>query len=157
MKFRGWITVLLVLCLPAAAALGQSGGLSTPDSEKVVRRLGDIMNGIQARHIKLWFAGKAANWELTDYELLQLKADLAEAALNYSGIPISNVTTLATQMHSVADAVAAKDGRAFAKAFGELTDACNNCHQSLGRGFLTIRVPTEQPFSNQVFSLPGKK
>src|SRR5207237_9639002 len=31
--------------------------------------LGDIMNAVQTRHMKLWFAGKAFNWELATYEL----------------------------------------------------------------------------------------
>jgi hypothetical protein len=37
-------------------------------------------------------------------------------------------------------------------AFGDLTDGCNSCHQSMERAFIAIRVPTEQPFSNQVFT-----
>ena len=31
--------------------------------------LGDIMGTIQARHIKLWLAGKLENWDLAIYEV----------------------------------------------------------------------------------------
>jgi hypothetical protein len=106
------------------------------------------MTAIQLRHMKLWFAGKALNWELAAYELRQLDTGLMEAD---PGIPVSDVTTMARPAKSIADAISARDGRRFAKAVGELTDGCNGCHQSVGRGFIVMRTPTEQPFSNQVF------
>jgi hypothetical protein len=37
------------------------------------------MTAIQLRHMKLWFAGKALNWELAAYELRQLDTGLMEA------------------------------------------------------------------------------
>jgi len=38
------------------------------------------------------------------------------------------------------------------KAFGELTTGCNSCHQSTGRGFIVMTVPTASPFGNQSFA-----
>lgn len=38
-----------------------------------------------------------------------------------------------------------------------IDDGCNGCHQSVGRGFIVMRVPTEQPFSNQMFLPQAKK
>jgi len=97
-------------------------GLEQPPSDQqYVPRLGDIMSAAQTRHDKLWLAGKAGNWELADYELRQLKASLVEAAMLYSGIPVSNVTTLAAPLQSVSDAIGARDGQRFARSFGELT------------------------------------
>jgi hypothetical protein len=80
---------------------------------------------------------------------------VVEAAA-YKGIPVTNVTTMTNPSSSVADAIEAKDSRRFAKAVGELTDGCNACHQSMGRGFIAIRMPTVSPFSNQSFTPPGK-
>ena len=37
------------------------------------------------------------------------------------------------------------------------TQGCNACHQSMGRGYIVMRVPTEQPFSNQLFPPQGKQ
>jgi hypothetical protein len=37
----------------------------------------------------------------------------------------------------------------------QLTDGCNACHRSLGRGFVVVQVPTDQQqpiFSNQRFA-----
>ena len=109
------------------------------------------MTAIQLRHMKLWFAGKALNWELAAYELRQLDTGLMEAATLYPGIPVSDVTTMARPAKSIADAIEARDGRRFAKAVGELTDGCNACHQSVGRGFIVMRTPTEQPSVTKCF------
>jgi hypothetical protein len=49
---------------PAAAA--------TPTEEPYQPGLGEIMSLQQMRHIKLWFAGNAANWPLADYEIGEL-------------------------------------------------------------------------------------
>jgi hypothetical protein len=156
MKLRGWIMALPKVCSLMPLAIAQAG-MNAPTTEQYVPRLGDLMSAIQLRHMKLWFAGKALNWELAAYELRQLDAGLMEAATLYPGIPVSDVTTMAKPAQSISDAIEARDGRRFAKAVGELTAGCNACHQSMGRGFMVMRVPTEQPFSNQVFPPQAKQ
>jgi hypothetical protein len=47
-------------------------------------------------------------------------------------------------------------GQRFAKSIAEFTNGCNACHQSIERGFIVMRVPTESPFTDQVF-LPQAK
>jgi hypothetical protein len=160
MKLRGYIVALLMACasaLPAIAQPGQSTLNASPTNEQYVPRLGDIMNAVQTRHIKLWLAGKAQNWELAAYELRQLKAGLLEAAVLYEGIPVSNVTTVTKPVQSISDAIDAKDSKRFTKAVGELTDSCNSCHQTMQRGFVVIQMPTTSPFSDQSFAPPQKK
>jgi hypothetical protein len=115
------------------------------------------MNTLQLRHLKLYFAGRAQNWELADFELRRLREGLAEAALLYSGIPATNVTTMATPIQSIAEAIKAKNVRKFTDALGQFTDGCNACHQAMGRKFIVIRLPTEQPFTNQVFAPQDRK
>jgi hypothetical protein len=155
MKIRGWVMALLMVCVAAPLAIAQSN-LDASTSEKYLPRLGDIMNAVQTRHIKLWFAGKAMNWELAAYELRQIKAGLQDAALLYPGIPVTNVTTMTRPLQAVADAIDAKDSKRFNKSVGELTEGCNACHQSMGRGFIMVQQPTQQPFSDQSFAPHGK-
>ncbi len=156
MKLRGYVVGLLMACSLAPLAVAQSSLNATTNGEQYVPRLGDIMNAVQSQHIKLWFAGKALNWELAAYELRQLKAGLLQAAVLYEGIPVTNVTTMTQPVQSIADAIEARDSKRFAKAVGELTDGCNSCHQQMQRGFITIQTPTASPFSNQSFA-PQKK
>ena len=121
MKLRGYVAALLTVCA-LASAIGVSRLALAANDEQYVPKLGDIMNAVQARHIKLWFAGKAQNWELANYELRGLQAGLVEAAVLYEGIPISNVTTMTKPVQSISDAIKAKDAKLFAKAVGELTE-----------------------------------
>jgi hypothetical protein len=150
MKLRSWTVGLAMLCASSSLALAQD--FKSSSAGEYVPRLGDIMGAAQTRHQKLWLAGKAQNWELAAFELRQLKASLVEAAVLYSGIPISNVTTLETPLNAVAEAIVAKDGKKFAKAAGDLTEGCNACHRSMDRGFIVMKLPAEQqPFGNQQF------
>jgi len=105
----------------------------------------------------LWFAGKSANWGLAAYEIRQLKMSLAEAALLYEGIPVSNVTTMAEPLQALADAIKAKDSGKFTKSYSDLTDRCNGCHQSMERGFIIMRVPEASPFADQRFAPEGQR
>ncbi len=151
MNLRGWTVALGVLAASSALAVAQD--FKSPSAGEYVPRLGDIMSAAQTRHQKLWLSAKAQNWELAAFELNQLKASLVEAALLYSGIPVSNVTTLETPLQAVSDAIGAKDGRKFAKAFGDLTEGCNSCHRSMKRSFVLMKVPTDQQsFGNQQFA-----
>ena len=150
MRVRGWMLALAGLGAASAVA---AQDLKSPSADQYVPRLGDIMGAAQTRHHKLWMAGKAQNWELAAYELRQLKANLVEAAVFYSGIPVGNVTTLEPSLQSMSDAIDAKDSRKFAKGLGELTEGCNACHRSLKRSFVVMKVPSDQkPFANQQFA-----
>lgn len=155
MKLRVWILALAGLA--AASAFATAQDLKSPSADQYVPRLGDIMSAAQTRHQKLWLAGKAQNWELAAFELRQLKASLVEAAVFYSGIPVSNVTTLEPALQSMSDAIAAKDGGRFAKGLGDLTEGCNACHRSMKRSFVAIKVPSDQQaFGNQQFAPQAK-
>ena len=157
MTLRGWIVALAFACASIPLALAQSGLERPSGDHQYVPQLSDIMNAAQTRHMKLWFAGRAQNWDLARFELGRLRAGLADAALLYSGIPVSNITTLGTSLQSLAEAIDTKDGKRFAASFGGLTDGCNACHGTMSRGFIVIRSPTEQPFGNQLFAPQGKR
>lgn len=155
MMARGWVLALASLAVSTTVAAQDD--LKSPSADQYVPRLGDIMSAAQTRHQKLWLAGKAQNWALAAFELNQLKASLVEAALLYSGIPVSNVTTLEPSLQATSDAIAAKDGRKFARSLGDLTEGCNACHRSMGRSFVVIKVPSDpQPFANQQFAPQAK-
>ncbi|CCD98653.1 hypothetical protein [Bradyrhizobium sp. STM 3809] len=147
---------LLVGTVFAGTALSLVVAPVPSNADQYLPRLGDIMNLVQVRHAKLWFAGQAKNWDLAAYELAQLKQSLADAASFYSGLPVDNVTTLSQPIQSISDAIAAKDNKRFASAVTELTSGCNACHATMERGYVAIRIPTDRPFGNQDFRPPGR-
>ena len=155
MRVRNWCAALAVLGYLGATAIAQSQFKPSPNMQ-YVPRLVAIMSVAQNQHLKLWFAGKAKNWELAAYELRQLTDSLAEAAVLYPGIPVSNVTIMQEPLLSIADAVAAGDSRRFAAAMHKLTDGCNACHGSMDRGYVVMALPTRpSPPSNPVFEPAG--
>lgn len=139
----------------SVAAVGQSQFKPLPDAERYMPRLSAIMSGAQNQHLKLWFAGKEKNWELAAYELRHLTDSLAEAAVLYENIPVSNVTTMKDPLLSIADAVMAGNSSAFLAAMNKLTDGCNACHSAMNRKYIVMTLPRNQPPSNQVFERPG--
>ena len=147
------ILIATVGSMTLAAAQSAQEPLSRGDQAP---RLADIMIAKQWRHIKLWFAGSQHNWDLAAYELAQMKASLADAALLYSNIPLSDVTNMLEPIQSIKKAIDSKDGKGFHEAFIELTNKCNACHRDMGREFITVQVPTVSPFSDQSFA-PSRK
>jgi hypothetical protein len=79
MKTLKTLVAATLAYLVAPLAIAQSGP-SDVSVEHYVPRLADVMAALQVRHLKLYFAGRAHNWELADFELRQLRAGLAEAA-----------------------------------------------------------------------------
>jgi hypothetical protein len=148
MKYLAVIGALFIGLILAPLAAAQQELYRPP--------LGDIMGKIQLRHIKLWFAGKAGNWELATYEVDEIRASLESAADLYRGIPVELVTNTADPIQAIREAIEAKDSGAFAKGYGNLTAACNACHQGIGRGFIVIQKPTASPFTDQSFSPPKR-
>ena len=146
------------LCM-ALVLLAGSASIGLAQSDKHTPRLSEIMRMAQTQHLKLWLAAKAQNWDLATYEAQQLKTSLADAALLYDNLPVSNVTTLLPPLQSLLDAASAKNARNFADGMRELTDGCNACHRSLGRGFIMVQVPTDRQtnFGNQRFAPNGKQ
>ena len=62
---------------------------------------------------------------------------------------ISSVT--AQPFEDLHKAIEAKNKAAFSKAYGDLTSACNSCHQATNHGVVVIRTPTDSSISDQDF------
>ena len=62
-----------------------------PAKEPYAPGLGEFMTAIQLRHAKLWFAGRAKNWDLAGYEIDEIKEGLEDAAKQFpthDGLPV---------------------------------------------------------------------
>lgn len=112
------------------------------------------MTTIQLHAGKLWFAAKASNWELANYELDELKETMEAAkALNAekNGVKISGVldSILQTQVAQLAESIKRKSPTEFQKLYDETLNACNGCHMEAGYKFIHIVRPTAPPVTNQ--------
>ena len=116
--------------------------------------LGEYMTTIQLHAGKLWFAAKAFNWELADYELDELKETMEAAkALNAekNGVKISGVldSVLQAQVAQLAESIKRKSPQEFQKLYDETLSACNGCHTEAGYKFIHIVRPSAPPVTNQ--------
>lgn len=147
----------------AAAAIALAVPLfaaAQPATEPYVSGLGEFMAATQLRHAKLWFAGKAKNWDLAAYEIDEIKEGLDDVRKQFpthDGIPIADMVKTITDpaIAELEEVVETKRSAKFAAAFDKLTAACNTCHAAAKKEFIRIQRPTVPPVSNQNFA-PGK-
>src|ERR1700721_1694798 len=139
-------TALLAIGVARSVAAGPEAAPSSQTTD-YLPSISDLMIAtIQPRHERLWWAAQNENWEFATYELGNL-----HGAFNRLGQahPIEHDISFPEMIVSVTEqpfkeldsAIKAKDNAAFAKAYADLTDACNSCHQALNHGVVEIRVP----------------
>ena len=119
---------------------------------------GEMMASIQVHHAKLWFAGLHQNWKLADFEVREIKENLAnvqkfQAEREESKLIYSMDPTIA----AVSDAIGRQDLQAFKSSYEGLTNACNTCHRDVHYEFNLVKIPERPPFDNQVFSAEEEK
>ena len=109
---------------------------------------------IQPRHERLWRAEQDGDWEFAAYELGNLVGSkfkrLGQAHPTEHDISLPDVIASVTEQpfKELNSAIQSKDSAAFARAYADLTDACNSCHQALNHGVVQIRVPNRASASD---------
>jgi hypothetical protein len=112
--------------------------------------IGDIMAFQQGRHFKLWFAGRAGNWPLADYEIGKLKDGFDDVDKLIGGDTVGKA--VGAPIAAIEKAIESKDKDSFTRAFDQLTAGCNSCHHALDHAFIVIQRPTVVPYGNQSFA-----
>lgn len=121
--------------------------------------LGDFMTAyVQPHHLKLWYAGKAANWTLAAYEADELGEtfdDVSTYEAEWEGIPVAQLikAMIEPPLEKVKAAVEEKNAAQFSDAYITLTASCNACHAAAMKPFIDIQVPTQDSsFTDQKFA-----
>jgi hypothetical protein len=113
---------------------------------------GDLMVSIlQPRHTKLWLAGQARNWRYLSYELMEFQEAIDRIDRLSPWVAEQMLALTVEPMANLARAVETEDAAGFTEAFGQLTDACNQCHRHFGREVIAIRAPDASAFPDQDF------
>ena len=118
------------------------------------------MTTMQLHMGKVWFAGKASNWDLARYELDELREAMEAAQslhVTKNGVDISKVLAAVSQsqISPLSEAVDKKNQSNFAHAYDEALSACNGCHEESGHRFIKITRPTAPPVTNQKWDVTG--
>ena len=124
--------------------------------------LDDLMNMlVQPRHLKLWAAGQQRNWPLAAFQLREMRNAfdrIAATIPKYSNVDLGPtfINIMDSQVRAVNSAITGQNPQQFMTAFGDLTAACNSCHEALNLGILVMKVPEVTGYPNQDFrALPG--
>ncbi len=150
---RLFILALAIPLLGAVAASAQNPA-EPPANGGNLPGLGEIMTLQQLRHIKLWFAGRAGNWALADYEMGELNEGFEDVTKLLGGDTVDKM--VGDPIKALQKAIEDKNRTAFTTAFDKLSAGCNNCHRTLDHGFIVIQRPALLPYSDQVFE-PQKR
>src|SRR5579863_4456856 len=119
--------------------------------------MGDMMNTlVQPRHAKLGLAGRAENWPLAAYALIEIRqvfAGIKKAQPRFRGLPLAELVdaALGQPMSAVEAAIKQQDAKKFAVSYDQLTQGCNACHQAVDHPFVVIKTPDASAFPNQEF------
>jgi hypothetical protein len=149
------VGIALATMYPAAA--GPQATLQSPTTQYLPSISDMMISTIQPRHRRLWQAAQSKNWDFAAYELGNLHGAFRRIGEAH---PTANETSFPEIVASVTDqpfkeletAIKAKDAAGFAKAYTDLTDGCNACHQALNHGVVAIRVPSDPSASDQDFT-----
>ncbi len=142
----------LLVTLAARAQDSAPPPTAASQDEPYQPSLADIMAHQQERHIKLWFAGHAANWPLAGYEVGELSDGFDDVGKMLGGDIVKQ--HVGAPLDALQKAVDGKNSAAFAAAFDSLSAGCNACHRTLDHAFIVIARPTVLPYSDQVFPPP---
>jgi hypothetical protein len=132
---------------------------ATIDSmKKQAPGLGEYMNSIQLHLAKLWFASKAHNWGLANYELGELEENLEGAQTLHevkNSVQVTEVlqSLRQSQLDFLHESIKQQNPPRFISAYQQTIATCNSCHRSVGYGFISIMVPTSAPVTNQRWNL----
>ncbi|MCX6169568.1 MAG: hypothetical protein NTX65_09515 [Ignavibacteriales bacterium] len=163
MKFKNkYLLALSLLALIHVSCTGKNDktkslelridSLRTKLNSSYTPGFGEIMGTVQVHHAKLWFAGKYQNWDLSNYELGEIREALDniqkyETARTESKL----VPMIFPALDGVSSAITNKNVVEFEKAFRTLTNTCNSCHLAAKHEYNVITIPQNPPFTNQLF------
>jgi hypothetical protein len=141
---------ILAIGIATSRSMAAAGVEAAPSSQasQYLPSISDLMIAtIQPRHERLWRAAQDQNWEFAAYELGNLhgafeRLGRAHPTTHDISFPDMIGSVTGQPFKELNGAIQSKDRAAFSKAYADLTDACNSCHQALNHGVVDIRVPS---------------
>ena len=161
--FVGILALIAAAAGVAAAQTVQGASPSAPATAATAEpapyamTFGDMMNTlIQPRHAKLGLAGRAQNWPLAEYVLVEIRrafAAIVKTQPRFGGLPVGELVDAAVTkpINAVETAIQSRDAKAFAASYAELTAGCNACHAAADHPFIVIKAPDASAFPDQDF------
>ena len=126
-------------------ATTRHGSLTVDEIAEMQPGLARLMDELSRRYWVLFYAAKAANWELARYmerETAKLLATMAVARPKYS----DDLTAFAKDhLEPIGQAIEAKDWEAFELAYRRSVDASDVYHEKYRKSYIRFRIPDRPP------------
>jgi hypothetical protein len=149
----------------AMAFAGASAVAQEQDVHKQIDQIKSVlpkfaipMREVGDRFQNMYFAAKGGNWALAAY-----MSKYMNGAMNPASVTKPNEYPIWKSFYestfaATNKAIQAKDFKAFDSAYGNVTKACNGCHQSMGYGFIVVTklsAPADPGMDYKKASEPG--
>ena len=119
--------------------------MTLEDMATIQPGLARIMPEIGARTWKLYYAAKAQNWPMANFQYKEIKGLFELGAFMRPKHEDALNQYMEENWKPLADAIAAKDFAAFEKAFHASIDAANAYHELKEKPYIYWKLPSEPP------------
>lgn len=120
---------------------------------------GVLMQELARRFTGLFYAARAGNWDLANYQLKEMRevidVNVVTRPKRKDALESFEASSLGSEENPEAgtlqDAVNQKSFLAFKQSFKSAIDGCNGCHQASGFSFIKYRLPKSSELPLQFF------
>jgi hypothetical protein len=119
--------------------------LTIEDIAEIQPGLGTVMIEFGHRFYITYYAAKAGNWKLAEYELEELieAQEVAETTRPKYKKQLKDFED--DYLEKLEDAIEDKNFKKFKKLYTKTTKACNRCHKANGHPYIRYQLPKEAP------------
>lgn len=115
-----------------------------------------VMGHLQRHANKLYFAGQNSNWPLAGFyvhEIEEAMEEVADGQITDEGINISKLMEAIglPALEILEASIKAQNKGDFDKAYLNLVNTCNTCHQSSKHEYIVIDLPKTPALDNQKY------
>jgi inorganic triphosphatase YgiF len=118
--------------------------------------LGRIMPQIGQRVWKLFYAAKAGNWVLANFQLKEVRELMELGAFTRPKYEQNLEQFLTENWAPLEDAIKKEDFALFEERFHEAVKAANNYHELQDKGFIVWKLPDDPPPDLDLTPKPSK-
>lgn len=126
-------------------ATTKHGTLTVDEMAAMQPGMARLMDELSRRYWVLFYAAKAGNWELAEYEEKESEKILTTAAVARPKYRDDITTFVRLRLSPLAQAIGAKDWPAFEESYRRGIDDSNVYHDKYNKRFIRFRLPDHPP------------
>jgi hypothetical protein len=118
---------------------------SLEELNRFVPGLGTLMPEIGTRTWKLYYAAKAGNWAMAEFQAAEIRGLMMTGATTRPQYEDDLKSFVDEFVRPVSEAAKAKDFSAFESAYKTMVENANDYHDGVGRNYIVWKLPDMPP------------